>query len=79
MATSFRQEKNKKSQPERFKLMLESSTTQREGQILLQSRTKYPRPKLKFGYYMSQEALTFYTYCSVHRAKGLRRVAAWSF
>lgn len=79
MATGFRQEKNKKSQPERLKLILESSTTQREGLILLQSKTKYPKLNLKISYYMSQEALTFYMCCSFHMAKGLMRVASWSF
>lgn len=72
MATGFRQEKNKKSQPERLKLISESSTTGKGGQILLQFKTKYPRPKLKFSYYMSQEALTFYICCSFHTAGGCR-------
>ena len=72
MATSFRKEKNRKSQLEEFKLILKKVAPHRE-EDKFQSQPKYLGPKLKFNYYMSQEALTFYKCFSFHRAKGLPR------
>lgn len=51
------------------KINLREQQHTKEEQILLQSKIKYPRPKLKFSYYMFQEALTFYICCSFHMAK----------